>query len=503
MAERRLDDALEELERGLIFNAHNQKALALKAAVLRLMGRKEEAINVCRQALTTDAFNYGCRHELFLLTGDESHRAKMVEMMHGMANNYDEVALDYQAAGLADEARAIWQTAISQHAATPMTYYHLGMYAEARQADSAYCFPNRPEEAIVLERAKKESPDDPRAPYYLGCLYYDKRQYDLAILNWELSARLDPSFPTVWRNLALARFNKQNQPEEALQYMERAFRLDPTDSRILMELDQLYKRLQKPHEERLAFLHQYHELIARRDDLVLEEITLLNQTGRYEEAMAKLDAHQFHPWEGGEGKVPAQYQTCRLELAKRALAHGQHQQAIDLLMQCLDYPHHLGEGKLHGAQDNDFHYFLGCACEAMGRHEEAVEWWEKATEGPQEPAAAMYYNDAKPDKIFYQGLALLKLGRKDEANGRFYRLINYGKQHIFEPQVMDYFAVSLPDLLIWDDSLDRKNAIHCRYLLALGYLGLGDMTHAKRYMEETTRLDINHQGAQALKDMLG
>ena len=31
----------------------------------------------------------------------------------------------------------------------------------------------------------------------------------------------------------------------------------------------------------------------------------------------------------------------------------------------------------------------------------------------------MYYNDAKPDKIFYQGLALLKLGRKDEANGRF------------------------------------------------------------------------------------
>ena len=92
--------------------------------------------------------------------------------------------------------------------------------------------------------------------------------------------------------------------------MEKAFALDPTDSRILMELDQLYKRLQKPHQERLDFLQQYPQLIAQRDDLVLEEITLLNQLGRYEEAMAKLDAHQFHPWEGGEGKVPAQYQVC-------------------------------------------------------------------------------------------------------------------------------------------------------------------------------------------------
>lgn len=59
----------------------------------------------------------------------------------------------------------------------------------------------------------------------------------MAIDNWECSARLDPQFPTVWRNLALARFNKQNRQQEALQYMERAFRLDENDERILMELD--------------------------------------------------------------------------------------------------------------------------------------------------------------------------------------------------------------------------------------------------------------------------
>lgn len=91
-------------------------------------------------------------------------------------------------------------------------------------------------------------------------------------------------------------------------------------------------------------------------------------------------------------------------------------------------------------------------------------------------------------------MALLKLGRTDEAHGRFYKLINYGKQHLFDHQVMDYFAVSLPDLLIWDDSLDVKNEIHCKYMLALGYYGMGDKEKAKRYLEEVEHLDVNHLG---------
>ena len=498
VAQGRLDDALDELNRSLVFGAHNQKALALKAAVLRKMGRKEQALEVCKQALATDLFNYGCRYEQYLLTGNDDLLKELKTLMQGLAKNYDEIALDYAAAGLKEEARAIWETAINEGATSPMTFYYLGRYEEAEQADFRYCFPNRAEDIIALEAAKRDNPKGAKAPYYLGCLYYAARQYDLAVENWELSAHLDPQFPTVWRNLALARFNKQDRQQEALEYMERAFHLDETDARVLMELDQLYKRLQKPHAERLAFLQQYPQLISLRDDLILEEITLLNQTGRYEEAMKKLDAHTFHPWEGGEGKVPAQYQFCRVELAKAALADKEYGKAVQLLNECLEYPHHLGEGKLYGAQENDFHYFLGIAYDALGQHEKARECWEEATKGPPEPAAAMYYNDAKPEKIFYQGLALQKLGRHDEANGRFYRLVNYGKQHLFDHVVMDYFAVSLPDLLIWEDSLDRKNEIHCKYMLALGYLGLGDDEKALRYLEEVRLLDINHQGIQSL-----
>jgi tetratricopeptide (TPR) repeat protein len=291
--------------------------------------------------------------------------------------------------------------------------------------------------------------------------------------------------------------------------MEKAFHLDETDSRMLMELDQLYKRLHKPHQVRLDFLQKYPQLIQQRDDLVLEEITLLNQLGRYEEAMEKLDAHQFHPWEGGEGKVSSQYQICRVELAKQELAKQDKQErqdninkAIRLLEECLEYPPHLGEGKLYGAQENDFYYLLGVAYDALGQTEKAVACWQEATKGPQEPAAAMYYNDAKPDKIFYQGLALRKLGREDEAHGRFYKLINYGKQHIYDKVVMDYFAVSLPDLLIWEDSLDIKNLIHCKYMLALGYYGMGDKEKGLRYLSEVENLDNNHQGIQQFRTLI-
>ena len=516
VAQGRFEEALEELDRCLVNNAHNQKALALKANVLRKMGRSDDMLKLCKDTLKIDQFNYGCRYELYLLTDNQGVLDEMTTMLRRSAQNYDEVALDYCAAGLYDEARALWDIAIKEDATTPMTYYYVG-WVMLRQGDAVeanawfelaekqspdYCFPNRLEDVQALNTAIVMNPDGARAPYYLGCLYYAARQYDLAIEKWELSAQLDPTFPTVWRNLALGRFNKQDRQQEALEYMERAFHLNENDERVLMELDQLYKRLHKSHEERLAFLQKYPALIQRRDDLVLEEITLFNQTGRYEEAMAKLDAHIFHPWEGGEGKVPTQYQICRVELAKKAIAAREYERAITLLNECLKYPHHLGEGKLYGAQENDFYYLLGVAYNAIGQKEKAIECWEEATTGPQEPAAALYYNDAKPDKIFYQGLALYKLGRDGEAHGRFFKLINFGKQHIFEKQVMDYFAVSLPDLLIWEDSLDMKNLIHCKYMLALGYYGMGDKEHALKYLAEVEALDNNHQGIQQFRTLI-
>lgn len=506
--EGRYEDALDEVERSLVCNAHHHKAMALKATLLRRTGKKEEAMEVCQASKAIDLFNYGCRYEEYLLTGDKAILDELADLMHGQSNNYDELGLDYWQCGQYETAVSVWQLAIENHATTAMTYYYMGLagmkdaFTEGAKADSSYCFPNRLEAILALNAAIDCQAEDAKANYYLGCLYYGARQYDVAYRHWSRSAEIDPTFPTVWRNLALAEFNKKGNPEQAVKDMEKAFSLNTNDARILMELDQLYKRLGYDHKMRLDHLEKYPELIRQRDDLILEEATLLNLTGHYTEAMEKLDAHQFHPWEGGEGKVSGQYQLARVELARQAIDHGDHDRAIQLLEECLNYPEHLGEGKLYGAQENDFYYLLGCAYEAKGDSTKAHDCYEQATLGPTEPAAAMYYNDAKPDKIFYQGLALLRLGRTDEAHGRFYKLINYGKNHLFEKVVMDYFAVSLPDLQIWEGDLNVANRIHCLFMLALGFYGLGDKEHAYRYLNEASQMDANHLAIYQFKTII-
>ena len=512
----RLDDALYETERALRAGWHHHKARALRAALLRKLGRTDEAKALTDESLKIDRFNYGCLYE----SGDIK---TMKELMHQNPLNYHELALDYAQAGLWQECIDVLSVATkSQQSEHPLTYYYigwaetmLGHEAEAKEAftkaehtDPYCCFPNRLEDILALRCADAQSSifnvQCSKASYYLGCLYYDKRQYDVAIQAWEHSRQQNDTFPTVWRCLALAAYNKEHDSQKALRYMERAYSLDETDARVLMELDQLYKVLQHPHAERLALLQKHPNEVAQRDDLILEEITLLNQLGRYDEAMQKLDAHQFHPWEGGEGKVPLQYQTCRVEKAKGKLKNGKIEElksAIALLTECLDYPHHLGEGKLQGAQENDFYNLMGCAYEQLGDMDKARECWLKATEGPMEPAAAMYYNDAKPDKIFYAGLAWQKLGEPGRANGVFYRLITYGEKHIFDEVRMDYFAVSLPDLLIWDGDLQLSNTIHCKYMMALGHYGLGHHEKSQCYLHEAASLNINHQGVQAFQTL--
>ncbi len=524
MMQGRLDDALNEVDHSLIRNWHNHKARALKTSILRKMGKTEDALKLIEESLKLDKFNYGCMFEKLLLNKSTAEKFElslkkektqdeklMVELMHGEANNYDEIALDYCASGCYNEAKALWHIAIRENAVTPMTYYYLGwchhcgsmngadkIFIKASKVCSDYCFPNRLEAILSLQYAISLNINDAKAPYYLGLLYYDKRQYDLSQQLWELSAKRDAEFPTVWRNLSLIYFNKINDKEKAVKCMERAFKLDTTDSRILMELDQLYKRLQRPHKDRLDFINKYPSLIIQRDDLLLEKITLLNQIGEYQQAKELLDSHIFHPWEGGEGKVPAQYQISRIELAKNAIIDEHYYDAIKLLEECLEYPNNLGEGKLINAQENDFYYFMGCAYDAIGEKEKSRECWESAIKGPTEPATAMYYNDAKPDKIFYAGLALQKLGREDEACSCFYKLKNYGEQHIYDKIKMDYFAVSLPDLQIWEDSLDMRNMVHCLYMLALGYYGLDCKNEFCKYIDKAAKLDINNQGIQAM-----
>ena len=62
-----------------------------------------------------------------------------------------------------------------------------------------------------------------------------------------------------------------------------------------------------------------------------------------------------------------------------------------------------------------------------------------------------------------------------EAAERFNKLIGFGKEHLNDEFKLDYFAVSLPDLLIWEDNLSKRNEQNCRNLIELGILGLNEI----------------------------
>lgn len=288
----------------------------------------------------------------------------------------------------------------------------------------------------------------------------------------------------------------------AKSHLKRAFELDGSNARLLMELDQLYKKLNVSFDERLQLLEKHLDLVLTRDDLYLERLSLYSLTGAFEKALDLLQKKQFHPWEGGEGKVPFQYVTVHVELAKNAIQENRFSKAVDLLIEAQTYPINLGEGKLFGTQENDIMYWLGNAYCKLGQKEKAIESWEIASEGLSNPSAAMFYNDQNPDKIFYQGLALLKLNRYLEAEKCFKSLVQYGDENQNNDVKLDYFAISLPDLLIWEEDLNDRNKMHCHYLIGLGEMGLGNLDKAERNLNWVLDQDRYHLSAMVHRTML-
>ncbi len=504
----RLAEALDLATRALERNWRHHQARHLKIALLRRLGRRDEALRECELALELDPMEYGALWERRLLSGDETFfaRARAVPLtpVH--------LGLDYARAGLFDEAIELFGLAPTD----PMAAYFTGWchtlrgddeaaraaFAEAARRPPDYCFPNRLESVPALEAAMRLNPQDARAPYYLGTFLYAHRRYDAAIDCWERARELDPSFATVHRNLGLAYYNKRGDARRARESYLRALELNPGDARVFYELDQLDKRLNMAPEERLARLERNRELVARRDDLVIEQVSLLNLLGRYTEAYELLMGRTFHPWEGGEGKVTGQYVASLVGQARERLAARDYAQAIALLERAQVYPHNLGEGKLFGAQENHIFYLLGRAYAGLGDAAQARACYERAATGLTEPTSPMYYNDQPPDTIFYQGLARRALGRDDEARDIFERLIAYGREHMDDDVKIDYFAVSLPDFLVFDQDLNLRNRVHCHYMMALGYSGLGDRARAEEHFAQVLALDVHHQGAVVHRQML-
>jgi tetratricopeptide (TPR) repeat protein len=359
-----------------------------------------------------------------------------------------------------------------------------------------YCFPSRLEEIAILEAAMRANPRDARAPFYLGNLFYDRRRHREAIALWKKSARLDPGYSVVWRNLGIACFNVLRQPNNARAAYNRAFRVRPDDARVLYERDQLWKRLGDPPGKRLRELEKHPRLIAQRDDLSIELRALYNQTGQHEKALTLITRRRFQPWEGGEGQALAQHVRTHLALGTEAFARNDFASSRACFETALSSPPNLGEAKHLLANQSDIHYWLGCACEAMGDKAAAQRHWKEAASfrGDFQEMSVRAFSEM----TYFSALSLGHLGKREEMKELLKELLTCARKLQRTQAKVDYFATSLPAMLLFEDDIQFRQETEGLLLQAQAHLGLGKNALVRKLFSNVLERDPNHALAREL-----
>lgn len=492
----RFETAFEHIDRSIAANAWNTQALNLKSAVLRHLGRTEQAIEVALQTLTFDPLDFRAGYELYLAqSADESKKQAKSTLndlklrMRGEVQSYLELAVDYANCGLWDDAigslTLLTDAGKKKSSTNPMVYYYLGYlsqkngqtqqalsyYNKARSMSPDYCFPFRLESIDVLNSAAKADPSDPRAPYYLANLLYDN-QPSKAIEQWEKSRDLDDSFATVHRNLAFAYSQVNNDVPKAIASLEKAVACDKNDPRLYYELDLLYEAGGVSPQKRLALLDENNKTVAQRDDALSRQIALCVQAAQYDRAIELLTNRHFHTWEGG-GQIHDVYVDAHLLRGREESNKGQHAEALKDYQAALEYPENLEVGK--PAQDREScrtYFLMGASYKALGQTEKARECFDKA--------ALMDVGQSQFG--YYKGLALKKLGRENDANKVFDDLIESAKPG----PAVEFFAK------FGEKQTHNSKLAQTHYLLGLAHLGKGDRAKAKAELEKTLELNPNH-----------
>jgi len=495
--DQRWQSAVDHLRRCLAADAENLNARNLLAVVLQRLGDEPGAKAIYDETLLIDPMDIGARWAQGISPADGRERLDLAHDL--LRSGQDEEAM--KVLGSADfEARDGSVPMILLTLADVQNRLNLPEARETfRQAMSApldYCFPSQLMELLVLEATVARHPEAAAAYYLLGNLLYDAKRYDEAIAAWETAAPLMTQPAIVWRNLGIAYFNHGNLRSKSLDAFDRAFLANPEDGRILYERDQLWKRVGENPQRRFAELLKYPSLVQLRDDLSVELATLYNQVGKPETSLQLMLQRHFQPWEGGEGLVLTQYVRARLLLGQRALERGDPEGAIVQFQAALEPPPNLSEVKHPLTNQSDIYYWFGIACERQGKLEEARSWWERAVRHKIDFQQMIVRRIS--DMTYWSALAYRKLDDLAPATDLLQEIYQYSLElEATEPRI-DYFATSLPAMLLFEEDLKRRNLIDARFLRAQALAGLKRYQEAEQLLKDLLLEDGNHTGAADL-----
>ena len=151
------------------------------------------------------------------------------------------------------------------------------------------------------------------------------------------------------------------------------------------------------------------------------------------------------------------------------------QRAVDLLEQSTDAPDNLGEGRHPAVSTAERDVILGEALARLGRLEDARAAWSRAVAGP--GALAVEDGPVKPAE-YWRGVAHLRLGNVEAAERVWKDLAAAADELETEKPRVDYFATSLPELLLFDTDTDANWKARIATLRALAASGRGLSTEA-------------------------
>jgi tetratricopeptide (TPR) repeat protein len=467
----RVEHAIESLQRVLDVNHAHLQAAALLAIQLRRLGDETGATALLLGTLDRDPL-------------DQWTRDLLGEQTSGDATVMLDVALEYAAAGCVEQAlaalaaaeRVLPELAQGQVNVGPLIGYHRaallwgsGRDAEAetaaREAASRpwrHCLPSRLDDVDALQVALARRPDDHLAALLLGSWLYDRRRYPDAIDLWQRALLGEPHREIAviaHRNLGIAAYNVTKNPLVAAEHYAAARQLDPEDPKLLYEADQLSARLGASPLERLAVLEPHADGVATRDDLTVAFAELHTDVGDPAGALALLTGRMFQPWEGGEGQVLAAWDRASLVLAREYLGNGDVHAARDILVSALRPPRNLGEARHPLSNLAELHLVAGDAAAAVGDQGSAsAHWQESASYRGDFGAMAVRPFSAQ---TYFSMLALDRLGGGQAARALADELATWLETFSTTPATVDYFATSLPSMLLFidDPMVDRDREV--------------------------------------------
>ena len=496
--------ALDFVNRSIDSNALNVRAQNLKAAVLRHLGRNQEAIAVLYSAShAADPLDVRAMAETYLASPSKDSAKRLASVMNDHPATAQETAAEYLNEGLwQDGADVLVQSTFAAPDKTrfhPMTYYYLGYFAHklgktedvssyyqlAMSAPPEYVFPFQSEAIDVLRWAIAVNPRDARAHYYLGNLLYDW-QPEEATLMWQASAALDPSFAITHRNLAVAYMHPpsgyadENALAKAIAELEKAVSFQLKYPLHFTELDELYEQAGTPLEKRLQLFRQNASVVARRDDALNRALALEVATGQVDDAIRTMTTHTFAVAEGANLNVVEHWTEAHIQRAQTEIRTHHYKEALVDLEAAATIPANLPVGFFGGvnARDSEIAYWTGVVYEGSGDTRKATESWQRAIAPPRRVAAGV------SAQSYYQGLAFQKLGQPEQAHALYQGLVQSGQNELQPPT---------PPA---GGRAGRARAANAHYLAGLGYLGLKDQMQAKAELTQAVQISPDLVGAR-------